>query len=245
MPKFEFYNFESVSSTNDKAMEFAGKGQYNLVVTAKKQEKGRGRFGRDWSSGLGGLYMTILLKEKNISMVKYLTFIASIAVAKSIIDFCNLKAEVKWPNDVLVNDRKVCGILTETISGKENYAMVGIGVNANNNKFPASVKNKATSLKLETNKAYSLEKLGKSIIAIFSSLYHYYENKNYKKIIGLWKNYSHTLGKRLKAKTLNGDFVGKAVDVDDECSLVLRLDDGSVKKIIEADIFIENFARNF
>ncbi|MEK6949023.1 MAG: biotin--[acetyl-CoA-carboxylase] ligase [Nanoarchaeota archaeon] len=238
MPKFEFYNFESISSTNDKAREFAGKGQYNLVVTAKKQETGRGRFGREWSSEPGGLYMTMLLKEKHIDKVKYLTFIASIAVAKSIIDFCNLKAKVKWPNDVLVNDKKVCGILTETISGKENYALVGIGVNVNNNKFPASIKNKATSLKLETNKTYSLEMLSKKIIKHFSSLHSFYENENYEKIIELWKTYSHTLGKRIKAKTLNGDFAGKAIDIDDECNLVLRLDDRSVKKIIEADIFV-------
>lgn len=238
MPKFEFYNFESISSTNDKAREFAGKGQYNLVVISEKQEKGRGRFGRNWSSEPGGLYMTILLKEKDIDKVKYLTFIASIAAAKSIIDFCNLKAQVKWPNDVLVKDKKACGILTETISGKENYAMVGIGINVNNEQFSASIKNKATSLKLEAAKNYNLEKLSQKIIKYFSSLYPYYKHKNYQKIIELWKKYSHTLGKRIRAKTLNGDFVGKAVDVDDECNLVLRLDDGSVKKIIEADIFV-------
>ncbi len=237
MLKLNFYNFDNISSTNDKAREFAGKGQYNLVITAKKQGKGRGRFGREWSSGHGGLYMTILLKEESIDKVKYLTFIASMAVAKSILDFCSLKAKVKWPNDVLVNGKKVCGILTETVFGKENYAMVGAGVNVNNENFPVSIKNKATSLKLETGKTYNLEKFSQKVINHFSSLYSYYTNNSYGKIIGLWKKYSHTLGKRVRAETLHGAFVGEAIGVDEDCSLILKLDNGDIKKITEADIF--------
>src|SRR3989344_4700808 len=115
---FKFYYFKTLASTNDKAKEFSGKGLSKIVVIAEKQTKGKGRFKRKWVSSLGGLYMTIVLKEKDIEKVKYLTLISSIAVAKTIIKISNLKAKVKWPNDVLVNDKKICGILTETISGK-------------------------------------------------------------------------------------------------------------------------------
>ncbi len=238
MLNFEFCNFETISSTNDKAKEFAGQGIYNLVITAKKQEGGKGRFGRKWNSELGGLYMTIILKEEHPARIKYLTLIASIAVAKSIKTISQLNARVKWPNDVLISDKKVCGILTETIHGKENYALVGIGVNVNIDKFSNSIKNKATSLKLESKKTFSIENMSKSIIKNFSSLYKCYESKSYKKIISLWKKSSHTLGKDIKAKTLNGDFVGKAIDVDDGCNLILKLKNGKTKKITEADIFV-------
>ncbi|MDP6600033.1 MAG: biotin--[acetyl-CoA-carboxylase] ligase [Candidatus Woesearchaeota archaeon] len=238
MLMLRFYNFKTLSSTNDKAKELAKKGQSNLVVIAEKQKKGRGRFGRNWSSEPGGLYMTILLKEKNIDNVRYLTFIGAVSVAKTLIKLSKLDAKVKWPNDVLINDKKVCGILTETICGNENYALVGIGVNINQQKINKSISNKAISLKIITNKNYNIKTMSKSIIREFNNLYLHYKNKKYKKIIGIWEKYSHTLGKKVKAKTLSGTYAGKAIDVDNNCNLILRLNNGKVKKIVEGDIFV-------
>ena len=173
---FKFYKFGTLISTNNKAKEFSKKGVSNIVIVAEKQTKGKGCFNRKWISGLGGLYMTIVLREKDLEKVKYLTLIASISVAKSIIKLTNLKAKVKWPNDVLVNDKKICGILTETISGKENYALVGLGVNINQKKFPKNIN--ATSLKIKTNRNYNIEKISKIIIKNFNSLNKYYKNKD-------------------------------------------------------------------
>ena len=234
---FKFYNFKTLSSTNDKARELAKNRKYNLVVTAEKQKRGRGRFGRKWSSGLGGLYMTVLLKEENLDNVRYLTFIAGVSVAKTIKKFTNLNDKVKWPNDVLINNKKICGILTETVTGKENYALVGIGVNVNQEKFSKDVIKIATSLKLETNKNFNIKNISKIIIKNFNSLYKYYNGEKYNKIISVWKKYSHTLGKKIRAETLSGNFIGKAVDVDDNCNLILRLNGGRLKKIVEGDIF--------
>jgi len=235
---FKFYNFKTLSSTNDKARELAKNRKYNLIVTAEKQKRGRGRFGRKWSSGLGGLYMTVLLKEESLDNVRYLTFIAGVSVAKTIKKFTNLNAKVKWPNDVLINNKKICGILTETVTGKENYALVGIGVNVNQEKFSKSITNIATSLKIDTNKNFNIKNISKTIIKNFDSLYKYYNGKKYNKIISLWKKYSHTLGKKIRAETLSGNFIGKAVDVDYNCNLILRLNDGKLKKIVEGDIFV-------
>ena len=237
-PDFKFCYFDVLSSTNDKAREFAKEGKSSLVVVAERQERGRGRFGREWSSSFGGLYMTILLHVRDIDKSRYLTFIAAISVARAVREISGLDAGVKWPNDVLVNGRKICGILTETISGKKNSALVGIGLNANQKKFPRSIGNKATSLKIQTNKTYDIKKISKLIIKEFNSLYGYYDKRNYGKIIEAWKKYSHTLGKTIKAKTLTGNYTGKAVDVDEECNLILRLNDGTMKKIIEGDILV-------
>lgn len=235
---FKFYNFKTLSSTNDKARAFADNGKYNLVIIAEKQEKGRGRFGRKWSSKSGGLYMTILLKEDNLEKVKYLTFIAVVSVVKAIKRVSKLSGKVKWPNDVLVNDKKICGILTETLSRKENYALVGIGLNVNNTKFPKNIMKKITSLRLESNKNYDIKNISRKIIIEFNNLYLHYKNKNYKKIISVWRKYSHTLGKKIKARTLSGEYVGNAIGIDNNCNLILRLNNGKLKKIVEGDIFI-------
>jgi len=237
-PDFKFCYFNVLSSTNDKAKEFAKEGKSNIVIVAGRQEKGRGRFGREWSSSFGGLYMTILLHAEDIDKSRYLTFIATVSVAKVICSIAGLDAKVKWPNDVLINHKKACGILTETISGNKNYALVGIGLNVNQKKFPKSVMRNSTSLNMESNKNYGIKKISKLIIMEFNNLYPYYNKRNYGKIIEIWREYSHTLGKTVKAKTLTGTYTGKAVDVDEECNLILRLNDGTMKKIVEGDIFI-------
>ncbi len=166
MKMFRTLNFKKLTSTNDKAREFAKKGYHNLAIIAERQEKGRGRFNRRWDSDLGGLYMTLLLKENNLEKARYLTLIASVSVARSIMKLSNLKAEVKWPNDVMVNDKKVCGILTKTILGKENYALVGIGLNVNQKKFSKNIANKATSLNLELNKKFNIKTFSSSILKL-------------------------------------------------------------------------------
>jgi len=251
-----FHYFKVLSSTNDKAMEFVKKGKSNLVIVAEKQEKGRGRFGRRWDSQIGGLYMTILLEENDLDKARYFTFMASISVAKAI-NKLGLNAKVKWPNDVLIDDKKLCGILTEIVCKQPSvrdrgsfshppplnpttgdYALVGIGVNINQKQFPAGIKNKATSLKIELNKNYNIKNISKMIIKEFNNLYHYYNIKNYGKIIDIWKKYSHTLGKMIKARTLSGNYTGKAINIDKDCNLLLKLNNGNIKKIVEGDIFV-------
>ena len=234
---FKPYYFKTLTSTNDEAKRLARKGLDKILVISDKQTKGRGRFNREWISGLGGLYMTIVLKEKNLDKARYLTLIATVSVVKTIKKLTKLNALVKWPNDVMVNDKKICGILTETISGKENYALVGIGINVNQQTFNKNISNKAVSLKIITHKNYNLNKLIKLIITNFNLLYNHYNNKNYEKIIDVWKKYSHTLGKRIKAKTISGVYIGEAVDVDNDCNLILKLNNGKLKKIVEGDIF--------
>lgn len=233
---FKLCYFKTLTSTNDEAKRLAKKGLDKIIVIADKQTKGRGRFNREWVSGLGGLYMTIVLKENNLDKARYLTLIAAVSVVKTIQKLTKLNALVKWPNDVLINDKKICGILIETISGKENYALVGIGINVNQQTFNKNISNKAVSLNIITHQNYNLNKITKIIINNFNSLYKHYKSKNYKKIIGIWKNCSHTLGKRVKVKAISGVYFGEAVGVDNDCNLILRLDNGKLKKIVEGDI---------
>ena len=132
---YKIYHFKSLPSTQDKAKEFAKKGLSNVIIIADVQTRGRGRFKRKWYSSKGGLWMSILLKPSTIQNLQYLTFSAAVAVVKAIKKILNLNIKIKWPNDVHYNGKKLCGILTEGIFGKENHVVVGIGVNVNQNKF--------------------------------------------------------------------------------------------------------------
>ncbi|MBW2976303.1 biotin--[acetyl-CoA-carboxylase] ligase [Candidatus Woesearchaeota archaeon] len=233
----KIYSFKTVTSTNEKAKEFFKKGVSRFAILAETQTKGRGRFNRHWLSDLGGLYMTLAFKEGNLDAVRYLTLIASISTAESIKKISGLTAEVKWPNDVLLNNKKICGVLTETFS-KEKRALVGIGINVNQKKFPKGIARKSTSLKIETHKSYSIRELSKIIIKNFELHYNYYKNKNYKKILAVWKRYSHTIGKKVKVITLSGVYTGEAFDIDSNCNLMLRLNNGRIKRINEGDISV-------
>ena len=237
MQIYKVYHFKSLTSTQDKAKEFAKNGISNAIIIAEVQTKGRGRFNREWHSGKGGLYMSILLKPKNVGNAKYLTFAAAVSVAKSIKKIANLNTSIKWPNDVHYNGKKLCGILTEGIFGRENYVVVGIGLNINQNKFDKEIKNIATSLKLIKKKTISIDKLAKSIINEFFALYNNYYTKNKSNgILKIWKKHCDTINKHLTIITTARKFYGEAIGIDKDCNLLLKLDNNKIIKIIEGDI---------
>ncbi len=239
MSQYKLHHFKSLASTQDKAKEFSKKGLSNIVVIADVQAKGRGRFKRKWHSSKGGLWMSILLKPKNIQNLQYLTFAAAISVVRSINKFANLNAKIKWPNDVHYKGKKLCGILTEGIFGKESYAVVGIGLNVNQDKFPTDIKNTAASLKIIKKNNINIDKLAKYIIDEFFKAYNNQYNKNnIKNILKTWKKYCDTIGKEVSVITRNKTINGKAIGVDEGCNLLLKLKNGKISKIVEGDINI-------
>lgn len=228
---FKVYHFNKISSTNDKAKHYPP----SSVIIAEEQSNGRGRFKRKWSSAKGGLYMSIVLNP--LDQPGYLTFIAVISMQRAIKKAFGLKTKLKWPNDVLYDDKKLCGILSQSVFFDDyNKMIVGIGLNVNN-KIPKSLSKKAISLRSIIKKDINKEKLTKTLLRKFEKLYFDYRNKKYKKILTLWKKLSDTIGRKIKAVTQQGTYIGKAIDVDKDCSLILRLKNGSKKKIIEGDIF--------
>ena len=146
---FKIIKFKKINSTSEKAKELAKDGLFDIVVAAEEQTKGKGRFNRKWFSSEGGLYFSVLLKEKNIENAKYLTFIAAVSVVKAIENVAGLKTKIKWPNDIHINKKKLCGILTETFM---DCVVVGVGININQIKFNKQISNIATSLKIQLKK---------------------------------------------------------------------------------------------
>ena len=150
----EVLYFDTIDSTNTKAQELAEKGYPSgTLVVADKQESGKGRRGRSWVSPSGtGIFMTLMIKpDINPNNASMLTLVAALAVAKAITSVTGEEALIKWPNDIVVNDKKVCGILTEMNAQFDyiNHIVVGIGINVHNESFPEEISQMASSLMIE------------------------------------------------------------------------------------------------
>ncbi|MBQ1326618.1 MAG: biotin--[Eubacterium sp.] len=145
-----------------------------LLVTTDDQTQGKGRMGRIWKSEPGqNIAMSILLKApESLTGYSSVTLLSALAVVKAINDVTSLSCLIKWPNDVIFQSKKVCGILTEMISmGSANYIIVGIGINANSTSFPEEIKDKATSIKLASEKDVSREELITNTVRYFIDYY--------------------------------------------------------------------------
>lgn len=247
MPKIgqKIHRYEVVSSTNTLAKRLAAKGEEEgTVVIAETQRKGKGRLGRVWESPKGGLWFSLILRPKtHPSKLPLITFVSSVAVAKALQEMFGLKVQVKWPNDVLIGNKKVCGILTEanTKGDVVNFVVVGIGINANIDlhSFSPDLRGSATSLKTELQKTVDE---GQLLQLVFEKLEYYYglfQKGKYDALLAEWKKLAAFLGKPVEVVSLDEKFVGKAVDVDENGALIIRLGDGSLRKIFSGDITIK------
>lgn len=170
---------EKIDSTNLRAKQLAELGEpEGTLVVAEQQTDGRGRRGRGWSSRSGvGIYMTYVLRpDLPPSQVAGITLLVALAICRAIRQVCGVQAAIKWPNDVILDGKKICGILTEMSSEVQyvHYAVAGIGVNANMQDFPEDIRQKATSLYLQTGKKVERAKLTAAFADCFGEYYQRY-----------------------------------------------------------------------
>ena len=234
--------FHEVDSTNMLAKKLAMCGAHEgTVIVAETQTRGQGRLGREWSSPTGGLWFSIILRPKAPpTEAAKLTFVAGLAVANVLGEVFGLKVETKWPNDVLVNGRKICGILTEmnTTSETVNFVVVGIGVNANfdvEKVFPESLRKVATSLENELGRKVQLEELLRALLERLENLYELFKREGFNPILKEWKKYARFLGCQVEAISTAEKLRGLALDVNHEGALVIGLADGTIKRVFSAD----------
>lgn len=233
-------------STNDWAKELAELGApEGTVAIAETQTAGRGRLGRKWVSPKGGLWFSIILKPKLKPMetVK-LVFLAGLAVAETLRELYGLKVETKWPNDVSVDERKVCGILSEmkTVGEKVIYAIVGVGVNANFDAykvFPEELRETATSLETLLGRKVVLEELFRILLEKMDSLYELFLKDGFNQILEKWKGFASFLSREVEVLTESERIEGLAVDVDNNGALVLKLKDGSLERVFVGDLSLK------
>jgi len=232
-----------VDSTNEWAKKLATyKAQEGTVVIAETQTRGRGRLDREWVSPTGGLWFSIVLRPKlrPTEAVK-LTFVAGLAVAEVLSQMFDLTVENKWPNDVLVKGRKICGILIEmnTTNQNVNFVVVGVGVNANfdvEEAFPKQLRKAATSLEDELGRKVKLEELFRNLLEKLETLYELFTKEGFSAILEKWKNYAYFLGRQVEVTSSTGKLRGSALDIDNEGALLLELEDGTVKRVLVGDV---------
>lgn len=233
--------FNELDSTQDYAMGLPNsESLHGTIVIAKKQNIGKGRMGRTWISPEGGLWMSIIFRPNfSVDNIIFIQFIGALAVANAIREITKIDCKLKWPNDVLINEKKVCGILVDVNLENENKKIVmGIGLNANIdsssiNNFLNDANIKATTLKDECGNNFDLLFLIKSIL---EKLEHYYDallsRGKTLEIIDSWKEKSDMFGKKAIVYDGNEKFMGHVIDIDQSGALVMKLTDDSVKNII-------------
>jgi len=219
--------FTNISSTQDVARRFVQKGE-EIAVCAYRQKRGRGRHTRIWFSPVGGLYLSLLLFPR--TRQSSIPLLASLVVVKVLEDHDFSGLAIQWPNDILLNNRKVCGVLCE----EYNRAVIcGIGLNVNVGKFPEKLE-MATSMKLETGKQYDLEQILDEIINRFEPLYKKLQVRGFIKSEIL--KYITGIGEPVELMTSRKKYCGTVFGIDDDWALLLRDENGLVKKFYYGDV---------
>ncbi|MBV4420210.1 biotin--[acetyl-CoA-carboxylase] ligase [Clostridium tyrobutyricum] len=241
----KFFYYDSIDSTNTEGKKLAEKGEpHGTVIVSEEQTLGHGRLGRNWSSPkYKGIWASIILRPNadpiNVPKTTQIAAAAMIRTLKSL----KIDALVKWPNDIIINHKKICGILTEMSAeiNRVNYVVVGMGINANLDKtdFNKDILNKATSLKIETNTSIDRKIFLGTLINEFEKLYdEFQENFAVTKSIEICKKYSAVIGNDIKILHSGKEFYAKAIDIEENGELVVQYKDGSIEKLISGEISI-------
>jgi BirA family biotin operon repressor/biotin-[acetyl-CoA-carboxylase] ligase len=228
--------FSELSSTMDMAKDLARKNCPDFtVVIAGRQTKGRGRLNRQWLSDDGGLYFTLVLRpDIPLPMSSRVNFLASLTLARVLRDMYQIEAAVKWPNDILVDDRKLSGMLSELEAEADRVFFINIGMGINVNNDPTGVEPGAISLKNMLGREISRVRLLSRFLDEFEERL---KNAEFENIISEWKQYTVTLQRQVRIVTQREVTEGLAVDLDENGALIVKLADGSFKKIIYGDCF--------
>ncbi|WP_082686857.1 biotin--[acetyl-CoA-carboxylase] ligase [Bacillus sp. FJAT-27445] len=234
---------ETVDSTQKLALALsAADAPEGTLVVADEQTSGRGRMDRKWHSPKGsGIWMSLLLRpDIPPQRAPQLTLLTAVAVARAIEEASGISVAIKWPNDILVNGKKITGILTEmqAESDRIHSVIIGIGVNVNqkNEDFPGELQGIATSIALETGQEARRSMIIREFCSQFEKLYLIFLEKGFYPIKLLWESYAQGMGSRVRARTYSGVIEGKALGITNEGVLQLEDVSGRIHQIYSADI---------
>ena len=237
----QIYYYNSLPSTMEKARELAREGaKEGTVIITETQTSGRGRLGRIWLSPEGNLAISIILKP-SINNLPKLVMIGSLAVVRAIKTVTGIEAQIKWPNDILIRSKKICGILIENeVRGSEvNFAILGIGMNVNlKPELFSDISDIATSLLYEMGREVSRNELSYVLLSELENLFFRFGDGN--NIFNEWKEKMETIGKPVQVKIGDSIKCGKAESVIDNGNLILRHYDGTFSEISSGDILAPN-----
>lgn len=235
-------HYELVGSTNEVAIKWAREdAPHGAVVTAESQTHGRGRRGRSWSSPAGkGLYLSLVLRpDLAPAHVPQLTILAALAVARTVEQFSGLQADTKWPNDVLLNGRKIAGVLCEAEwkDGRLGFAVVGIGLNVNfrAEDLPERVLFPATSLLIETREHRLISEVKPVLLAQTEQLYSLFTNGGWDELRAEYSRRCASIGQPVTVVNEASEYSGVARGIDESGLLIVQTTDG-VRSVIAGDV---------
>jgi BirA family biotin operon repressor/biotin-[acetyl-CoA-carboxylase] ligase len=227
----------SVTSTNAEAKRIAPSSENGTVVVAEVQTVGRGRMERSWHSPKGGIWMSVILKPHiPPALASRVNMAAAVALARALEGLYGLDVRIKWPNDLLVGEMKVSGILTEIGAEMDSldYAVVGIGINANLDPDLFPEEWKATSISRLLGRDVLRARLVQRVLEELEGACEEVE-ASFDQVYEEWKDRSATLGRRVRIITRSGEFEGRAEALEADGALVVRRDDGPFERVIAGD----------
>lgn len=237
---------ESIPSTNERAKELAIAGcAEGQIVVAEEQTAGKGRLGRGWLSPFAqGVFVSLVIRPRHVVLADApkFTLLSAVAVQRAIAQVCQLETKIKWPNDIEMEGKKLCGILVEL--GMEidaiDYVIVGIGVNANIalDELPDDVKERATSLQEVVGHRIDRVKIVRSILHYFEQLYEQVAQHGFATVIELARRLSSTIGQHVRVLGQQEPWEGQAIHIDDDGSLCVRKRTGEVVRVQSGEVSI-------
>ena len=241
------YVYHEVSSTNTVAKFLSKTGDENgSVVISEKQTGGRGRSGKTWESPLGGVWLSIILTpDVDYSKIPLITLATGVAVAKTLERIGIENPEIKWPNDIMINGKKVCGILTEAVtnSNKIETVIIGVGIDANLTieDFPEELQSETTTLENELGRKGDENLLIKLFLEEFEKISELFNHDDYEKILKEWRKRSYSIGKIVEVrKPFNKHYDAYVLGISKEGALVVEKNDGTLEKVISGECIIKN-----
>lgn len=235
--------FDSVESTQTVAHKFASQGAAEgTLVLAEQQTAGRGRMGRSWHSPKGkGVWMSLILRPLvPLQFTPQLTLLVAVALCRAIRQIEPVPVAIKWPNDLLIEGKKVSGILLESSAEDERlkYVIAGIGISVNlrSEDYIGELLEKATSLRITSGAEWSRSELIRTFLEQFEQLYTLYHEEGFEPIRVAWEALTISLGRPLLARTTKGNVEGVAESIDEMGALLVRQSDGTLTKLYSAEI---------
>ncbi|WJY28575.1 biotin--[acetyl-CoA-carboxylase] ligase [Sporosarcina trichiuri] len=214
------------------------------VIIADEQTAGKGRLSRPWSSAAGkGIWMSVIIRpDLPPQQAPQLTLVAAVAIVRAIEECTGVSPSIKWPNDILVNGKKLTGILTELQADPDRVKAIilGIGMNVNQTAedFPEELETIATSLAIEEGRQISRAELAASVLFHLEQYTGLYVEKGFAPIKLLWEGYADSIGRRIRISTLHETYEAVAHGISEDGRLEVELDDGTIRGIYSADIHI-------
>ena len=242
----DIYIFNEVMSTNTIAKFLSMNGVGNgAVVISEKQTKARGRSGKNWESPLGGVWLSIILNPNvNHSKIPLITLATGVAVENTLKRIGVKNAEIKWPNDILIHGKKVCGILTEAINSFNTIesVIIGVGIDANISieNFPEELRENMTTLNDEIGEKVDENLLIKLFLEEFEKISEQFINEEYETILKEWRKNSYTIGKIVEVhEPFSKPYDGYVLGISRDGSLVVEKIDGTLEKVISGECIIK------